>query len=112
MRAMTAPDVHNCPVARTASLLCNKWTALVMRDLLRNGGVRRYQDFIESLTGIAPNTLSERLKALEAAGVVERRFYEMRPPRAEYVLTQTGRDLGEVVLAMRRFGERHPKLRA
>lgn len=109
---MLDPEIHNCPVARTAALLCNKWTALVLRDLLLNGGVRRYQDFIDSLKGIAPNTLSERLKALEAAGVVERRFYEMRPPRAEYVLTQTGRELGEVVLAMRRFGEKHPELGA
>ena len=104
---MPNPDA-SCPVARTAAVIGNKWMALILRDLLQNGGVRRYQDFMDSLAGIAPNTLSERLKALETAGVVERRFYETHPPRAEYVLTDLGRDLGRVVLAMRQFGEKHP----
>ena len=104
---MSNPDA-SCPVARTAVVIGNKWTALILRDLLLHEGVRRYQDLMDSLAGIAPNTLSERLKALEAAGVVERRFYEAHPPRAEYVLTDLGRDLGRVVVAMRNFGEKHP----
>jgi DNA-binding HxlR family transcriptional regulator len=55
----------------------------------------------------APNTLSERLKALEAAGIVERRFYEQHPPRAEYVLTDKGRDLAPIVRAMRDWGMKY-----
>lgn len=98
----------NCPVARTATILGNRWTALILRDLLLNGGVRRYAELGESLHGIAPNTLSERLKTLEAAGVVERRFYEQHPPRAEYVLTSLGWDLGRVIQTMRDFGTKHP----
>ena len=82
---------------------------MILRDLLMNGGVRRYQELIESLDGIAPNTLSDRLKTLEAAGVVERRFYGQHPPRAEYVLTELGHDLGRVVRAMRDFGEKYPE---
>ena len=60
-----------------------------------------------SLEGIAPTTLSERLKTLEQNGVVERRFYSMSPPRAEYVLTAKGRDLGLIVGAMRDWGRKY-----
>jgi DNA-binding HxlR family transcriptional regulator len=56
---------------------------------------------------IAPNTLSERLKMLESHGIVERRLYEQHPPRAEYVLTPKGRELGPVIRAMREWGEKH-----
>jgi len=52
--------------------------------------------------------LSERLRALEGNGVVERRFYSMNPPRAEYVLTPKGRDLGPIVAAMRNWGRKYP----
>jgi hypothetical protein len=58
----------------------------------------------DSLAGIAPTTLSERLRTLEENGVVERRFYSMSPPRAEYVLTAKGRDLGPIVGSMRNWG--------
>ena len=56
---------------------------------------------------MAPNTLSDRLKTLEAHGIVERRFYEQHPPRAEYLLTNKGRELGAIVKAMRDWGEKH-----
>ena len=62
-----------------------------------------------SLKGIAPNTLSERLRTLEENGVVERRFYSMSPPRAEYVLTAKGRDLGPIVRAMRDWGRKYAR---
>ena len=62
-----------------------------------------------SLEGIAPTTLSERLRTLEQHGVVERRFYSMNPPRAEYVLTAKGRDLGPIVAAMRTWGRKHTR---
>ena len=60
-----------------------------------------------SLDGIAPTTLSERLRTLERNGVVERRFYSISPPRAEYVLTEKGRDLGPIVGAMRNWGRKY-----
>ena len=82
--------------------------ALILRDLLLRKACR-YQDLLDSLTGIAPNTLSDRLKLLEAEGVVERRFYADHPPRAEYVLTQKGRELGPIVKAMRDWGTKHPR---
>jgi DNA-binding HxlR family transcriptional regulator len=100
---MVEKNVLRCPVARTASVLGSSWTALILRDLILNDACK-YQELLKSLEGIAPNTLSERLKALEAAGIVERRFYEKHPPRAEYVLTSKGRDLAPIVRAMRDWG--------
>ena len=61
----------------------------------------------DSLKGIAPTTLSERLRSLEENGVVERRFYSMSPPRAEYVLTAKDRELGPIVGAMRDWGRKY-----
>jgi DNA-binding HxlR family transcriptional regulator len=98
--------LQRCPVARTATILGTPWTALILRDLVLKG-VCRYQELLEALEGIAPNTLSERLKMLELHGIVERRIYEQHPPRAEYVLTPKGRELGAVIRAMREWGERH-----
>ena len=99
-------DIDDCPVARTLDLIGERWTILLLRDLLRQGP-RRFQDFQTSLPGVAPNVLSARLKALEENGLVERRLYTERPPRLEYLLTDKGRSLGPVVKAMRDWGSRH-----
>ena len=96
----------NCPVARAAAILGSRWTALIMRDLLLEES-RRFQDLINTVKGIAPNTLSERLKMLEEAKIVERRLYEEYPPRAEYVLTEKGRALGPIIKAMRKWGDKY-----
>lgn len=95
---------QDCPVARTLDVVGERWTLLILRDLLRQGP-RKFQDFEQNLQGIGPNTLSTRLKRLEEAGIVERRFYEQHPPRAEYVLTGKGRALGPVLLALKCWGE-------
>jgi DNA-binding HxlR family transcriptional regulator len=97
---------QKCPVARTLDVIGERWTALILRDLLRDGP-RRYQDFQESLAGIAPNTLSARLKALEAAGLIERKIYSEHPPRLEYHLTEKGDSLGPVLKALRAWGQQH-----
>lgn len=78
----------------------------MLRDFLLHGA-RRFQDLRDSLKGIAPTTLSDRLKTLEQHGIVERRFYMQHPPRAEYVLTRKGLDLGPIVRAMRDWGEKY-----
>jgi DNA-binding HxlR family transcriptional regulator len=95
-----------CPVARTLEVMGERWTALILRDLLLNKS-RRFQDFQDSLTGIAPKTLSDRLKALESGNLVQRQQYADHPPRFEYVLTDRGRSLGSVVKALRDWGLRH-----
>ena len=95
-----------CPVARTLDVIGARWTPLILRDLLLQGP-RRFQDLLDSLGGIAPTTLSERLKTLEEHGVVERRLYMSHPPRAEYMLTKKGLDLRPIVRAMRDWGEKY-----
>jgi DNA-binding HxlR family transcriptional regulator len=105
---MQKQDTADCPVARTLDVIGSSWTCLILRDLLLHDA-RRFQDLQDSLDGIAPTTLSERLKTLEQNGIVERRFYSMNPPRAEYVLTGKGRDLGPIVGAMRAWGRKHAR---
>ncbi len=98
--------IEGCPVARTLDLIGERWTILLLRDLLLRGP-RRFQDFQASLEGVAPNTLSARLKALEDNGFVRRELYNERPPRLQYVLTDKGKSLGPVVRAMRDWGSKH-----
>jgi DNA-binding HxlR family transcriptional regulator len=105
---MPNQDTPEGPVARTISVIGSSWTCLILRDFLLHGP-RRFQQLQDSLEGIAPNTLSERLRTLEENGVLERRFYSMSPPRAEYVLTAKGRDLGPIVRAMRDWGRKYAR---
>ena len=97
-----------CPIARTLDIVGDSWTILILRDLVV-GGARKFQDFERSLKGISPTTLSARLKRLEEAGIVERRFYEQHPPRAEYLLTDRGKDLRPVLKALLEWGQRYTK---
>ena len=99
-------DIPDCPVARTLDLIGERWTILLLRDLLLQGP-RRFQHFQESLPGVAPNILSARLKSLEENGLVQRQLYSDRPPRVEYVLTEKGKSLGPVVKAMREWGAKN-----
>ena len=103
---MKKKDQPNSAVARTISVIGSSWTCLILRDFFLHGP-RRFQQLQDSLKGIAPTTLSERLRSLEENGVVERRFYSMSPPRAEYVLTTKGRELGPIVGAMRDWGRKY-----
>lgn len=89
-----------CPVARTLEIIGEWWTLLIVRDAIR--GLRRFDDF--KRTGIADNILTARLKKLTEEGILERRLYQERPARYEYVLTQKGSALGPVVLALRTWG--------
>jgi DNA-binding HxlR family transcriptional regulator len=99
-------EINDCPVARTLDLIGERWTILLLRDLLLQGP-RRFQHFQESLPGVAPNILSARLKSLEENGLVQRQLYTDRPPRVEYVLTEKGKSLGPIVKAMREWGAKH-----
>ena len=95
-----------CPVARAVSVLDGKWTVLLVRDLM--GGTRRFGDLRRSLAGISPKTLTDRLRDLESAGLVTRTMYAEIPPRVEYDLTETGRSMLPVMLALADFGRSLP----
>jgi DNA-binding HxlR family transcriptional regulator len=92
-------------VAATLDVVGDRWTLLIVRDLLRSRG--RFAELRETVEGIPPSVLSARLKTLEREGAVARRFYSDHPPRAEYVLTAKGHALGVVVGALASWGERY-----
>ena len=80
-----------CPVSCTLDVIGDRWSLLVVRDLMR--GKRRFAEFAASPEGIPTNILAERLKRLRAKGIVRTERYSDRPPRVEYVLTAKGEDL-------------------
>jgi DNA-binding HxlR family transcriptional regulator len=94
-----------CPIANALDVVGDRWTLLILRDLLL--GRRRYREFQDSLPGIPPNLLTERLRLLEMEGVVERRIYSDSPLRAEYAVTAKGHELAAVMASLARWGERH-----
>ena len=95
-------DNAECPVARTADLLGDWWSPLILRELLF--GRRRFAEIQESLE-ISKGVLAQRLKRFEDEGIVERRPYQDHPPRDDYVLTEKGTALWEVMVAMWRYGD-------
>jgi DNA-binding HxlR family transcriptional regulator len=94
-----------CPVACTLDLIGDKWTLLVVRDLLL--GKSLYSEFQQSPEKMPTNILAERLKRLQAAGVIRRVKYQERPVRYAYQLTDKGRGLAPVLLAMIDWGNRY-----
>ena len=95
-----------CPVERTLAVLGAKWTTLIVRELL--AGPRRFGQLRAALDGVSPKTLTERLRALEAEGLIERRQFAEVPPRVEYQLTASGETLRSVLDAMAAWGASHP----
>ena len=95
----------SCAVASTLDLVGDKWSLLVIRDLLH--GKRTYGEILQSPEGIPTNILADRLARLEQAGIIESAAYQERPVRYAYTLTPKGRDLGDVVGALVRWGKRH-----
>ena len=94
----------NCSIARSWSVLGERWTMVVLQQAFT--GARRFDDYQRGL-GIARNMLTERLRTLVEHGILERRLYSERPPRHEYRLTQKGRDLYPVLVALMQWGDRY-----
>jgi DNA-binding HxlR family transcriptional regulator len=95
-------ETETCSVAACAEIVGAKWTVLIVHDL--SEGPRRFTEIEHSCAGISPRTLAERLRSLEAEGIVERRSYAESPPRVDYELTAKGRALLPLVTEMRTFG--------
>jgi DNA-binding HxlR family transcriptional regulator len=92
-----------CSVARALSVVGDRWTLLLLRDLFL--GARRFEHFEASL-GASPHLLSTRLRKLVDHGIVERRPYQEKPVRHEYRLTAKGRDLYPVMVGLVGWGDR------
>jgi DNA-binding HxlR family transcriptional regulator len=96
-------DHLDCSVANTVDLVGDRWTVLILRDAFL--GVRRFDEFQNDL-GIARNVLADRLQHLVEAEVLKTRQYEEHPPRDEYLLTEKGKDLFDVLIALWKWGDR------
>lgn len=94
---------NTCSIARSVAQVGDKWTIMIVREMFL--GTRRFDDFLR-LTGISSHLLSQRLKKLEALGVVRSETYSDRPPRREYRLTAMGRDLWPVIISLKLWGDR------
>lgn len=95
---------HMCPKYEKAmSILGKKWTGLILRSLME--GPRRFTEISAYVKGVSDRLLSQRLRELEEAGIVERRVYAGRPIGVEYLLTVKGEALKKVVEAIQRWAE-------
>ena len=99
-------DLHKeaCPVARGLSVVGDRWTMLVLRDCFL--GIRRFEQMQERL-GITRHILADRLRKLEAAGVLRREVYQQRPLRHEYRLTERGKALYQVLVTLIEWANVH-----
>lgn len=100
----TSFSTMHCPIARSLERVGEWWSILILRDAMR--GMTRFDQFQKSLS-IAPNILTRRLNALVEAGLLERRRYNERPPRDDYILTPRGHDFRPVTEALMAWGNRH-----
>ena len=95
-----------CPVTNTLDLIGDKWTLLVIRDMLFLKK-KSFNEFLESPEGIATNILTERLKRLEEHGIIAKHPYTKAPLRYEYTLTRRGESLRPLLIEMIRWGNTH-----
>jgi DNA-binding HxlR family transcriptional regulator len=98
----TPADQTLCPVARAETVVGDRWTMLILRELFMR--MHRFEE-IQAQTGATPQMIAARLKKLEAEGLVKRRIYNKRPLRHEYQLTKKGEAFYPVILALRAWGE-------
>jgi len=94
-----------CPIASTLDLVGDKWSLLVVRDLLH--GKATYSELASSPEKIPTNILADRLRRLEEAGLIVSSAYQERPVRFAYELSAKGKALGDVLLAFVRWGKRY-----
>lgn len=92
-----------CSVARTLSVIGDRWTLLILRDAFLR--TRRFEDFQRQL-GVTRHLLADRLRKLVAAGILEKVRYQERPARHEYRLTEKGLELHPVIVSLLRWGDR------
>ena len=105
VRAILRPKRSSCPISCALDILGDRWTLLVVRDLVL--GKRRFAEFEASPEAIPTNILADRLKRLVGSGIVSASRYSEHPPRVEYALTPKGEDLRPMIRAMVEWGVRH-----
>ena len=97
-----------CPISAALELVGDKWSLLVIRDLLFRGKTQ-FGELLDASEGISTNILTQRLNKLEASGIIERQPYQENPVRYSYTLTRRGLELEPVLLELIDWGNRHIK---
>lgn len=98
-------DMHVCPLYhRAIELIGRRWTGAILSAMLQ--GASRFTDIVHLVPGLSDRLLSERLKELEAEGIILRTVHAETPVRIEYHLTEKGRDLIDVTEAVRRWARK------
>ncbi|MEI8249473.1 MAG: helix-turn-helix domain-containing protein [Candidatus Taylorbacteria bacterium] len=97
----------DCPIARTAQLIGDTWSLLIIRDLF--SGPKRFGELASSLAGVSSRTLTKKLQLLESHHIISREEYSEKPPRVEYSLTKKGKELNTLIDDLRLFGEKYKK---
>ena len=100
---LVEPGRSHCPVARTLDLVGDRWSLLIVRDML--SGCAKFRQFLASPESIPTNVLSSRLKLLESSGLIKASLYQRHPPRFAYTLTDKGKKLASVIRAIADWGE-------
>lgn len=92
-----------CPISNAARMLGDRWTLVILRDLA--DGSARFSELEDASGGISPRTLADRLRQMEAQGLIHRESFREIPPRVQYTLTPKGLATLPVIEALRSFGE-------
>jgi DNA-binding HxlR family transcriptional regulator len=96
-----------CNIAQTLNIIGDKWTLLILRQLML--GHATYKEISDNLEGIPSNLLSDRLKCLETDELITSTLYQSHPPRYRYILTESGKDLGDVFNSIILWGDKNLK---
>lgn len=98
----------SCPVETTLKIISGRWKVMVIHELLQ--GTRRFNEIVRALRGISHRTLTQQLKELEQHGIITRKVHAEIPPKVEYTLTELGKSMEPVLMAMHDWGVNYHNL--
>lgn len=98
-------ELPACPVETTLMLISNRWSVLILRDLL--DGTKRFGELKKSIGNVSQKVLTANLRSMEESGLLTRKVYPKVPPRVEYTLTETGYSLAPILDAMKEWGSEY-----
>lgn len=95
----------SCPVEMTLELISTKWKILIIRELL--GGTKRFGELKKNINNISQKMLTSNLREMEKSNLVNRKVYNVIPPKVEYTLTETGKSLRPILDVMAEWGNKY-----
>ena len=102
---LTKEELPECPVATTVQMIGSKWKLLILRNLLQRPW--RFNEMRKSIPGISQKVLTDRLRSMEADGIIIRTVYPEVPPHVEYSLSELGATMRPIIKAMENWGNEY-----